>query len=400
MANTFRGDILIIGASAAGISAAKEIRRVNRTARVTLLGEEKHLPYYRPLLTKLVADETIEQSPSFLLAKEEWYHENEITLVTGERAAAIFPSEARIRTESGRTLPFDRLILATGSCPFIPISGALERENVFAIRTIEHAKAVHHRLKGAERVMVIGGGLLGLEMADVLLKMGKRVCIAEMAERILPIQLDSEGSRLLESSIRSSGCTLFLGDYAEFLSGEPLVTAVKLKSGDEIPVDMAIFSIGVRPNTALAVRSGITANRGILVNERMETNFPGIYACGDAAEFRRNICLWMPAVRQGTVAGANAASSEAVFADEEYPASLSAFGTTVFSIGDLGRRESPDHYSELRRLSPDGRVYKKLYFRNDMLAGGILIGDNSKGQSLSRAVRAGMPKFQAAELLE
>lgn len=396
----FQGDILIIGASAAGISAAKEIRRVNPAAKITVITDEKHLPYYRPLLTKLAIDGKVEQSPSFLLNREEWYRENGITLVRDERVAEIIPGAGKARTVKGRDFSFDRLILANGSSPFVPIPGALGKGNVFAIRTFEDAGSVRRALEHTERVMVIGGGLLGLEMADVLLGMGKEVCVVEMAERILPIQLDADGSKLLKSIIQSAKCPLFLDDYAESLAGGETVSAVKLKSGREIPVDMVIFSIGVRANSPLAAQCGITVNRGVVVNERMETNIPGIYACGDVSEFHRYICLWMPAVRQGAVAGANAAGGDAVFADEEYPASLNAFGTTVFSVGDLGRAESPERYTVLFRRSPDGMVYKKLYFLNGALSGGILIGDNRKAQSLSKAVRAAMPKAAAADLLD
>jgi NAD(P)H-nitrite reductase large subunit len=397
---SFQGNILIVGASAAGVSAAKEIRRVNREARITIITDEKHFPYYRPLLTKMVTDSTAEKSSTFLLMKEEWYHENDITLITGERVAAVIPSETRVRTESGQKSSYDRLILAPGSCHSVPIPGALDRENVFAIRTMEDARAVHSHLEGSERIVIIGGGLLGLEMADALLKMKKRIVIAEKADRILPIQLDPEGSRLLESMIRSAGCPLFLGDYAMSLMGYSRVSVVQLKSGRTVPSDLVIFSIGVQANIALAVQSGIAVNRGILVNERMETSIPGVYACGDVAEFHRCFNLWMPAVRQGTVAGANAAGGNEIFSDEDYPASLNVFGTTIFSIGDLGRQENPVNYTELRSLSSDGKIYKKLYFRNDVLSGGILMGDNSKAQALTKAVRTGMAKLDAADLLE
>ena len=405
--------ILIIGASAAGVSAAREARKTNPDVRVTVVTEESHLPYYRPLLTRRITDDAVERNPSFLLNREEWYRANRIDLVLGKRIAALdtgFPptfaerkSETpagTARAESGMVFPYERLILATGSRPFVPVEGALDRENVFAVRTLDNARAVSRCLETTEQVMVIGGGVLGIEAADSVVRSGRRVCIVEVAERILPLQLDTEGSRVLESILRERGCRLMLGDSLESLAGERKVEAVRLKSGGEIPADAVIFSVGVRPRIELAVSTGIAVNRGVLVNERMETNLPGVYACGEAAEFGRCVGLWMPSVRQGTVAGLNAAGGGAVFTNEDYPATLNAFGTTVFSIGDLGRKEGVERYSALERSLPARLVYKKLFFLDGALSGGLFIGDTRKSQSLLKAVREGMPMDRATDLLE
>lgn len=396
----FDGHVLIIGGSAAGVSAAKEIRKVNRTARVTIISEEPYLPYYRPLLTRRIADESVESSPAFRLNNEEWYRENDITLTLGEKVLHVLPESRTAVTDRGREIAWDRLILACGSQPFVPVPGAMAKENVFAIRTLDDARAVYRAQQQAEKIMVIGGGLLGLEAADSLLRAGKKVSVVELADRILPIQLDPEGSDLFETILERENCPLILGDLAETLIGDDRVTAVRLKSGREIPTDMVIFSIGVRANLNLARECGLAVNRGVLVNERMETSIPDIYACGDVAETHTYLCLWMPAIRQGGVAGLNAVGHEATFSDEDYPASMNSFGTMLFSVGDIGRKAPLGDYIQEERVFSDRGVYKKLYFRDGRLVGGVFIGDNRKAQLLARAVRAGVPKEEAEKLLE
>ncbi len=396
----FDGHVLIVGASAAGVFAAKEIRKVNRSARVTLLSEEPHLPYYRPLLTRRIADESVESSPAFRLNREEWYRENDIALTLGEKVVRVLPEERKAVTDRNREIVWDRLILASGSRPFVPVPGALAKKNVFAIRTLDDARAVHVAQQHAKRVVVIGGGLLGLEAADSLLRAGKKVFVVELADRILPIQLDPEGSGMFETILERERCPLFLGDLAESLIGEDRVSSVRLKSGREIPTDMVVFSIGVRANLDLAGDCGVTVNRGMRVNERMETGVPGIFACGDVAETGTFICLWMPAVRQGAVAGLNAIGGDAVFSDEDYPASMISFGTMLFSVGDIGRQEPLGNYIQEERVFSDRGIYKKLYFRHGRLVGGVFIGDNRKAQQLARAVRSGATKEEAEHLLE
>ena len=398
--NSFAGRILIIGASAAGISAAKEIRKNNSPAEIVLISDENHLPYYRPLLTRYIGDRKVEDTPAFYLAPPNWYQDNKVKLIRGEKVTGIDLSTHRVRTDKGREEEFDRLILATGSRPFVPIQGALECENVFAVRTLDDARAVYECSKNAKNAVIIGGGLLGLEAADSLVKMNIHVSIVEMAERILPVQLDPDGSGFFESLVRKRNVDLILGTVAGELIGKPKVRAVGLASGKEIPADIVLFSIGIRPNIELAGQIGLETKKGILVNENMETKIAGIYAAGDAAEYGKNICLWMPAVRQGQTAGLNAAGMKSVFEAVDYPATLNSFGTTVFSVGDIGRNHESSQYKYLDFTSEANGIYQKLFFHDDLLAGVILIGDTSKAAPLSKGISAKMSMAGARELLK
>jgi len=237
-----------------------------------------------------------------------------------------------------------------------------------------------------------------MEAANALLKKGLVVHIIELADRALPMQLDPAGSQFFSNIVAAQGIRLHLSAQTDRLVGEKLATAVALKSGEEIPADLVVFSIGVRANIELAQVLGLAVNRGIVVNEKMETSVPGIYACGDCAEFGRGPQLWMPAVKQGTVAGANAAGGSVQFRPDEYPAMLKVFGTQVYSVGDIGR-DPQATYEQLRHLDEPAGIYKKFYLRGGKLVGGILIGDIKRAGALSKGIQQGSAVTEAEKLL-
>ncbi|HOW50580.1 MAG TPA: FAD-dependent oxidoreductase [bacterium] len=389
--------VVIIGASAAGLTAAQEARKISATADITLVSEEKHLPYHRPSLTELIGDDTVEKRASFYLQKEAWFAEQRIAFLRGIKVTAIDREKRTVALSDDRTISYDALVLAVGANSFVPMSGALENANVFAVRTLDDARKVAAAV--AKNAVVIGGGLLGLETANALKKKGLSVHIIELADRALPMQLDPEGSTFFAKILTAHGMQLRLGAQVDRFEGTGRVTAVLLKAGETIPADLVVFSIGVRANIALAQAAGITANRGIVVNEKMETSVPGIYACGDCAEFGRGPQLWMPAVKQGTVAGANAAGGSSQFKPDEYPAMLKVFGTQLYSVGDVGR-DPQAVYETLRHLDEATGQYRKLYLRGGRLVGGILIGEVKKAGALSKGIAAGIDAAVAEELLK
>ncbi|MBP7738053.1 MAG: NAD(P)/FAD-dependent oxidoreductase [Spirochaetes bacterium] len=382
--------IVIIGASAAGISAAREIRGINNDIQVDIFSEETHFPYYRPYLTEYIGDEAIEKRSNFYLNPESWYAEKKVSLHRGERIAAVDAGAGTVETESGKKHPFGRLILANGSSPFVPDPEAIKKKNVYTVRTISDARNVHARALQKGPAIILGGGLLGLEAAYSLSKMGLQVAVVERNDRILPRQLDSECSAILEGIISKTGVRLITGKAVESITGGDLAESVILAGGEELPAGLVIFSIGVRPNVDLAKTGGAQVNRAVVVNERMETSVPGIYACGDVAEFNgKNIALWMPALKQGKVAGSNAAGKEAVFIDEVYPAILNSFGTRIYSVGDfcVDRKEGEFRVHEAR--DEERGNFKKMFFVNDRIVGLILIGDISESQKLTAAIKNG-----------
>ncbi len=370
--SNFQGTIVIIGASAAGITAAKSIRKVNAAARIVVFSEDAHLPYFRPFLTEYLCETSVLQKDNFYLNPEAWYADNRIELCLAEKVVAIQPAEKTITTAKGRSLSYDKLILATGSAPFVPQPELLERENVFAIRTLDDAKDVEQYSNTVKRAIVIGGGVLGIETADSLAQKGLRVTVIEYVKRILPLQLDEEGSEIFQGIMQKNGVELKLGTLAKEFSGRERVTAVRLQTGEEIPTDMLVFCIGVRANLELAKQCGLQMNRGILVNEKMETSLPDIYACGETA----------------------------AFAPINYPTRIESFETKVYSIGDLGHEAAARDYITMRRRIPDELIYKQLYFKGDAVSGGVLIGDIKKANALSRAMNRILSKEEMLALMD
>ena len=397
---TFNGTILIIGASAAGISAAREIRKINQIAEITIITDEPYRPYYRPFLTEYIGDPQVAAKVNFYLNPEEWYRAHNIQLLLGEKVTRINAAAKAVSTAKDRELTYHKLILANGSKPFVPIQSVLEKKNVFAIRTFEDAQKVERYSNTVKRVTVIGGGLLGIETAYALAQKQLHITIIEFVNRILPLQLDEEGSLMFQSIMEKQGVELKLNALAEAFEGQETVSALKLKSGEEIPTEMVIFCIGVRANLELATSCGLKTNRGVVVNEKMETSLPNIYACGDVAEFERNPALWTVAQEQGKVAGLNAIGEPAVFKTENYPTRLQSFNTKVYSIGDVGRADHLKDYITMGRKIPEELIYKQLYFKGDKLTGGILIGDIKKATSMSKAVNQNLSLPETLSLLE
>lgn len=382
--------ILIIGASAAGVAAAREIRAVDQAVPVNIITEERHLPYYRPSLTEYIGDSKIEARSNFFLNPEAWYREKNVGLKLGTKVVQIDPAGKTVKTASGEQFSFGKLIFANGSTPFVPFKDAAGKSNVFSIRTLDDARAVNELSGKVKTAVVIGGGLLGLEAAYSLIGKGVKVTVIEGSDRILPRQLDPESSLIVQDIVTGAGVSLVLGRPIESIQGAGSATGVKLVDGEIIPAEMVIISIGVRPNSEIAKSCGITVNRALVVNERMETSIPGIYACGDVAEFNgKCVSLWMAAMKQGKVAGSNAAGKPAQFLDEVYPVILNSFGTRIYSAGDICQDKKEGECRVHATSDIVKNHHKRLFFINDRLAGFILIGDISDAQKLAMAVKNG-----------
>jgi NAD(P)H-nitrite reductase large subunit len=382
--------IVIVGASAAGVSAAREIRSISYDIPIQLITEENHQPYYRPLLTEFIGDSGIESRPNFYLNPPAWYVEKKIGLLMGQKVISIDPAGKTVRISSGNEYPYGKLILANGSTPFVPFNDAAGKKGFYSVRTLDDARNVYEHAGTAKTAIVIGGGLLGLEVAYSLTNRGVQATVIEISDRLLPRQLDSECSIILQNIVAKKNVTIVMGVKIDSILGDGRVTGVRLASGEVVSADLIVVSIGVRPNSDLAKNCGIAVNRAVVVNERMETSAPEIYACGDVAEFNGiTQALWMPAIRHGKVAGSNAAGKPAEFVDEVYPATMNSFGTRIFSVGDLCLDKKVGEYKLHIHKDMDKDHYKKLFFIDDRLVGVILIGDISESRKLTMSIKNG-----------
>ncbi len=366
--------IIIIGGGVAAKEAAIAARKQDPSASIIILAKEQYLPYYRPFLTEYLTNDLNEKR--FFLADKNFYHQHKINVYLNDPIVSIIPEQKKVITQSHHFFIYDRLILAMGSYNFIPFPHVLEKKGVFSIKTLDEAKEVKRFTNIAQKAIIIGGGLLGLEAAWALKRKGLDVTIVEQVDRILPLQLDATCSIYVEKMIISKGIHLQLGTSVQKILGESRVSGVKLSNGNILPCDLLLFSIGVRSNTTLVKNIGIDTHHGILVNEKMETSIPTIYAAGDVCEFQEKVTgTWPPALLQGKVAGTNAAGGMMLYTPPISSTMISAFETKIFSIGDIRQNNTDNEYQHLSFKDSKKNIYRQLYFLNDQLAGGILIGD-------------------------
>ena len=382
--NDTDGFYLILGNGAAGYQAAKAIRDRDRTASVVMISDEPYRSYNRPMLTKSIMAELDEDQ--IAIQDEKWYEEQNIVQVLGKKVASVDTGEKEVSLEDGTRLKYTKLIYALGAECFIPPIPGSEKEAVVAIRRLEDTKKVAELLPSVKNVVVIGGGVLGLEAAWEMKKAKCSVTVLEIAPVLMGRQLDEPAGGLLKEIGQDCGIMIRTNVQPAEILGNERVSAVRLKDGEEIPADMVIISSGVRSNIGLAQQMGLETDRGVVVNSGMETSMADVYACGDCAQYQNvNYAIWPEAVDQGKVAGANAAGDKTEYV--QVPAALTFHGmnTALYAVGDTGK--NPNLVYKTVELKDMGRKqYKKYYFLNNRLCGVILIGDVSEMGDLGAAV--------------
>jgi NAD(P)H-nitrite reductase large subunit len=279
-------------------------------------------------------------------------------------------------------------LLATGGVPFVPKMEGLERDGVFTFTTQDDAVRLAERVGEARRAVVVGGGLIGVSVAEALVKRGLAVSIVELKDRILNMILDEEGSRLAEEAVRQAGIEVLTGRTVASVVGRPqnggTVVSVFLDNGREVPCDLLVVAIGVTPRVDLAREAGIEVRRGIVVDERMATSAPDVYACGDASEAydfafgaARPTPVWPNAYLGGRVAGRNMAGVETRYPGGTACNSLNYFGISLVSAG-LVTAPSDDGFEVLLRSEAERGLYRKVIVKDGKLVGMVYVGDVSR----------------------
>lgn len=371
--------IVIIGASGAGMGAAVEIRKRNPYCSLTIISKESVKGYYRPQLTKMLSNEKV-SIESMTIKDDKWYEENNVNLMLDKIVTKIDSANKKIVLNDGKEIEYTKLIIASGAESFVLPFPGKDKEGVFTLRYVTDEKAIREYAKGKKTAAIIGGGVLGLEAANELKNMGLNVTVIEMVDRILPRQLDSDASKILEEAVKNAGVNFKKNVSTKEIIGDNSVTGILLDNGETVEADVVVISTGVRANSSIAEGNNIEIKKAIVVNEKMETTAPDIYACGDCAEYNGiNYALWSEAIEQGKVAGINAAGGNYIYKAIVPSTTLVGFGTKVFSIGNVSAE--PNSQYETYEYHDD-KNFKKLYFKSGNLAGGILIGDISKTPAL------------------
>lgn len=337
--NDTEDKFVIVGNGAAGFYAADSIRKRNKTAKIVLLSNEEELSYYRPALSDFINEEI--KKEDFYIEGKDWYEKNNIEVLLGANVETIDEENKKIILDNNSSISYDKLILANGSSNFVPPINGHNLDGVYTLRNKNDLDKIKVNLEKAKNILVIGGGLLGLEAAYEMKLAQKEVTVVEAMPNLLTKQLDKDGSVVLENILKENGLNLMLGKFIDSLEGYKKVSKAMFKDGSSIDVDMVVFSIGVRPNVKIANNTNIEVNKGIVVDKYMQTASKEIYACGDVAEIDSMIwAIWPAAIDMGKVAGANACGDKIEFKAENYPVGLDVFETKVFSIGNINNIDS------------------------------------------------------------
>ncbi len=381
--------VVIVGNGAAGVTAAEAARARNANAKITIVDREDQLLYYKPMLSEYLADNS--KLSDIYLHDAEWYAEKGFDLKLGVEAASIDADNGRLLLTNGEALDYTKLILAAGSKSFVPPIMNADYEGVFTLRNMGDADAIKAYASGKSKAVVVGGGLLGLEAADEMKAMGLEVTVVEIANRLLPRQIDEKGAAIFERAVADHGINLIKGCVVKEIIGHGKAEKVHLGSGRTLEADIVLVSAGVVADTALAKTAGVECNRGIVVNGKMETSVSGIYAAGDVAECNGiNYAIWPEAIEQGKIAGANAVGDSIEYADFIPSNVFNGMNINVFSIGKVNvEDEDEESRSDLLLDDPETGVYKRILFKDHKMTGGIAIGDNKHSKRMIEGMKIG-----------
>lgn len=375
---------VIVGNGAAGLNAAKAIRERDKTGSVLMISNEPYSTYNRPMLTKSIMAEL--DPEQIAVSDASWYEENRIYQVLDKEVTAIHVDDKEVVMNDGTKVSYTKLIYAAGSECFIPPIPGKDKPEVVAIRRLADTRKIAELLPKVKNVVVIGGGVLGLEAAWEMKKANCSVTILELAPILMGRQLDQNAAELLKKIGQDQGINILTGVKIDSIQGEDHVTGVKLGDGTVIPAEMVIVSAGVRANTALAKEAGVEVDRAVVVNSKMETSVAGIYACGDCAQYEGiNYAIWPQAVEEGKVAGANAAGDSLEYETVAAALNFHGMNTVLYAAGDAGKNPNLI-YKTVELMDAGKKQYEKLYFLNNRLCGVILIGDVSRMGELSEAL--------------
>lgn len=389
--------VVIIGSGAAAVAAAEAVRTRNRKASIDIYSREKGLPYFRPVLTKGLGETLTDRE--YFIKPAQFYDEKRITLHPETEVRAVNPSEKKIVLSDSTEVLYDKLLFATGAKCFVPpIQGADLPEVAVLREKTDFDRLLSLLSDGPKKIVVIGGGLLGLETAYSLFRMKHKVMVLEVCPCLLPRQLDREAASVFEASMKQfDGISFNSSTMVTEIAGHGKVTGVVFQNGETVPCDIVIISAGIRSNVEIAKNAGLTVDRAIVVDDKMQTSLPDIYAAGDCASFNgRTEGIWETAVEQGKTAGANMAGDEVSFKTKISGVTLNAFGTQLFSMGENGS-DPKLSYEVVSSRNEIKRTCSKILFRDGRIAGAMLVGDVSATARLIAAVTGNYDKTKAED---
>lgn len=388
--------LVVIGSGMAGGKLVEEVLAKNAGWSISVVGDEPVGNYNRiKLLYKLLRDDVEE----FFLNDESWYRDRGVTTFLGVKAERIDPVARTVHLADGRYLAYDACVLATGSLPFVPSVPGIDLPGVGVLRNLADVDRVRAHLAGKTEIMVVGGGLLGLELALILKSLGKRITVSHLMETLMETQLTPEAGRTLQRTLEAKGVRFVTGTYiSELLGSTEGVEEAVFKDGRRVKTEAVFYSTGIKPDGRLAKTSGLVVNKGVVVDDQLRTSDPAVFAVGECLEFEgRTWGLVAPAYEQARVVAAVLAGEEAAYRPGELPPTRLKSDIPVLAMGALEPREGDQLVGY---ADPRAGVYKRLIVRGDKLVGANLVGEDLNADAIGLHFTAGIPLPQrAADLL-
>jgi nitrite reductase (NADH) large subunit len=377
--------LVVVGNGMAGMACVEHILTYEPDFEITVFGDETHTNYNRVLLSSVLAGE--KSDDDIVLNPLEWYRRHGIRLYLGVRIVDVDPVRKTVTGDDGSVTPYDRLLIATGSKAWFPPIEGIGKDGVLAFRTLDDTRELLRRSGPHTRAVVIGGGLLGLEAARGLQVQGCQVTVVHLMDRLMERQLDADGASYLRGKMEDLGVGVLLERTTIAVLGDERAEGVALSDGTCLEADLVVVAAGIRPNVDLAVKAELTVNRGIVVNDHMETSDPDVFAVGECVE-HRGVCygLVAPLFEQAKVLAATMTGHRGpVYEGTVQASKLKIMGVDVFSAGDWSEQNAEPVRFEDRALG----IYKKLTLRDGKLVGAILVGDTSDSHRYMDWLRAG-----------
>lgn len=375
---------VIIGNSAAAVGCIEGIRQVDKTGEIVVISKEKYHTYSRPLISYLLYGKTDLQRMKY--RPDDFYEKMGCALLLGRTVTAINAKTKKVQLEDGTKIGYDKLMVATGSNPFVPgMKGLEDVEKRFTFMSLDDALALQEALTSDSRVLIVGAGLIGLKCAEGIEHSVRSITVVDLADRILPSILDEEGSAMVQEYIEGKGVKFYLNDsVAEFTKDKAF-----LKSGAEVDFDIVVIAVGVRPNTKMLSDAGAEVQRGVLVDEHCATTLPDIYSAGDCTQGidsvtgeSRVLALLPNAYMQGETAGVCMAGGEKAFDNAIAMNAIGFFGLHIITAGI---------YQGEEYVVRGENEYKKLVYADDRLKGYILIGKVDRAGIYTAMIREKTP---------
>jgi len=374
---------VIVGGSAGGIGAVEAIREVDPISTITVISGEPFPQYSRPMIADFLSGEAALKKMKY--RDDDFWEKNRVELLAGREAVSLNLADKYVELDQGERIGFEKLLIATGGRPFVPKMKGADKDGVFTFTTFSDAERLAAKVEKGEKAVVIGGGLIGVSVAEALCKRGLEVTIVELKDRILNLILDEPASEIIENIIRQAGVKIITGETVQQILGkndnDGAVGAVVLTNEEELPCNLVVIAIGVVPRTELVAGTEVETNRGILVDKFMRASVPDVYACGDVAEAydfiideNRPLPLWPIAHLGGKVAGYNMAGKKTEYPGGTSMSALKYFGIPLISVG-MANPEDDGTYEILIYHNSERNIYKKIVLRNDIIVGMIFINE-------------------------